>query len=126
MPPAPESPRALRRSESESAKSERSLSGVRNAIAEAAPGLYGVGAELFPQSCNQGFERIGIARVIVAIEVLDQLARGYDPPLMMHEISDEPILERGQGNRDAVNADPHLPGVQRDGTGFDLRGSVSS
>src|ERR671923_1478640 len=104
--------------------SRRSLGVVRNAITEAAPGFYGAGSKLLSQSRDNGFERVGITRVVVAVEVFDELARRNDPPLMMKQIGDETKLERRQCDRDTVDGEPHLPRVETEGPGFDHGGTM--
>ena len=71
----------------------------RQHIAEAAHGLDHIDAELTAQASDENFDRIRVAIEILIVKMLDDFRAGNDPPLMMHEIGEQPVFVRGELDR---------------------------
>src|SRR5262245_12165893 len=96
---------------SRSASELRRIAWRAQKVAEPAPGLDDVDAELLADAADEHLDGVGVAIEVLVIEMLDQLAARHHAAGMMHEIGQQAIFVRGQLDRIAVDADPPGAGV---------------
>src|ERR1051325_288865 len=72
---------------------------IADHVAEAAPGLDEVGPELLAQAIDQHFDHVGILVEVLIVDVLGQLGLGDDGVRAVHQVREQPVLQRGQRDR---------------------------
>src|SRR5262245_51698146 len=87
---------------SSSSVTRRSSLRLAHAVAHAAHRLDQVDAHLLAQTSNKHLDRIGIAIEILVVKVLDQLGARHHIAHVMHQISEQAELVRGELQRHAV------------------------
>src|SRR5262245_51316150 len=81
-------------------------------VTKPANGLDDVDAELPANATDKHLDGVGVAIEVLIVKVLDQLAARDHSSAVVHEISKEPILVRGQLDRVAVDGDPAGAGIE--------------
>src|SRR6185437_698909 len=117
---------AINRPESESSLGGSFVpSSVRNfeTIAKAAYRLNQIGIELLAQTPDEHLYRIRVAVEILIVKVLHQLGARYHSAAVMGEIGEQPVFQRGEFHRVAVQRHPGRAGVDAQRPNFDFGGS---
>jgi hypothetical protein len=78
----------------------------RQYIAKPAHGLDHFNSEFLAQTTDENLDCIGIAVKILLVEMLDDLAARHDPPGMVHQVRQQPVLVRGKLDRAPIDGDP--------------------
>src|SRR5262245_36496095 len=85
---------------------------LREPVAQAANGLDHVRRDLLAQTADEHLDGVGVAVEILLIKMLDQFGARDDAIVVMHQISEQPILVRGELDRLAVQGDARGLGIE--------------
>src|SRR5690606_126039 len=106
---------------SRKASESRRIVGFSHAVPQSAHGLDGVGAELLAQPADEHLHRVGVAVEVLVVQVFDKLRARDHPPLVVHQVGEQPIFERCQLDGVAVNGDAGALCAEPQVAALDLR-----
>src|SRR5215469_3431987 len=90
-------------------------------IAETANGLNQIGVELAAKPSDEHFDRIGVAVEILVVEMLHEFRARHHASLVMREIGEQPVFERGELHGIAVERDAAGARIDAQRADLDLR-----
>src|SRR5262249_8761814 len=94
------------------------------AVAEPPDGLYHVGRDLLAQATDEHLDGVGVSVEVLLVEVLDQLRARHYPLVVVHEISEQPVLVRGELDGLPVEGDARRLGVEAQRAALDVAPGV--
>lgn len=93
---------------------------VGNAVAEAANGEDGVGAQLASQPGDEDLHRVRVAIVVLRVDVLGQLTPRDDSTAGVHQVGERAVFVAGERDDAAVEGDARPSWIQRHASGAQL------